>query len=105
MTTRFDPSRRHALAQGLALGASGALLPGGAAPAAPGPSSKQQLRRIRLLVTVQARILSDFKAKSGVAKTTGTAAPFPDAQTRILSGAKDFDVWEIIAERLPALVM
>src|SRR6218665_667606 len=126
MTTRFDPSRRHALAQGLALGASGAVLPAGAAPAPTGPLAqqqmrtvrvaggalaetgllaKQQLRRIGLSVTVQERILSDFKAKSGVAKTTGTAATFPDAQTRILSGAKDFDVWEIIAERLPALGM
>ncbi|MCW5235593.1 ABC transporter substrate-binding protein [Verminephrobacter eiseniae] len=105
MTTRFNPSRRHALAQGLALGASGALLPAGAALAQTGPLAKQQLRTIGLSVTVQERILSDFKAKSGVAKTMGTAATFPDAQTRILSGAKDFDVWEIIAERLPALVM
>ncbi|MCW5223306.1 extracellular solute-binding protein [Verminephrobacter aporrectodeae subsp. tuberculatae] len=104
MTTRFDASRRHTLAQGLALG-SGALLPAGAALAQMVPLAKQQLRTIGLSVTVQERILADFKAQSGVAKTVGTAATHPDAQTRILSGAKDFDVWETNAERLPALVM
>jgi len=54
---------------------------------------------------VQDRILADFKAKSGVGRTAGTAATFPDAQTKILSGSKDFDLWETIAERLPSVVM
>jgi putative spermidine/putrescine transport system substrate-binding protein len=64
----------------------------------------EQLRTIGLSVTVQDRILQDFKKTSGVQGVTGTAATYPDAQTKILSGAKDFDCWEIIAERLPALV-
>jgi len=66
--------------------------------------SKEQLRTIGLSVTVQERILADFKAKSGVGSTTGTAATFPDAQTKILSGSTDFDCWETIGERLPAVV-
>lgn len=65
----------------------------------------QQLRTIGLSVTVQERILAEFKAESGVGSTTGTAATFPDAQTKILSGSKDFDCWETIGERLPAVVM
>jgi putative spermidine/putrescine transport system substrate-binding protein len=66
--------------------------------------AKEQLRTIGLSVTVQERILADFKKESGVGSTTGTAATFPDAQTKILSGSKDFDVWETIGERLPAVV-
>lgn len=65
----------------------------------------QQLRTIGLSVTVQERILADFKAASGVGATSGTAATFPDAQTKILSGSKDYDCWETIGERLPAVVM
>ena len=103
-----DPSRRQALKTGLAFSAGVAapasLLLGGAAQAQTA-LAKQELRTIGLSVTVQDRILSDFKAKSGVGKTVGTAATFPDAQTKILSGAKDFDVWETIGERLPAIVM
>ncbi|HEX3982696.1 MAG TPA: hypothetical protein VHX12_03290, partial [Acidisoma sp.] len=64
----------------------------------------EQLRTIGLSVTVQDRILQDFKTASGVGGVTGTAATYPDAQTKILSGAKDFDCWEIIGERLPALI-
>jgi len=77
-------SMRHAMAQGALAG--------------------EQLRTIGLSVTVQDRILQDFKAKSGVGSVTGTAATYPDAQTKILSGSTDFDCWEIIGERLPALV-
>lgn len=109
MTTNFDASRRQALKHGAALSAAaaggGALLTPFSALAQGSALSKEQLRTIGLSVTVQDRILSDFKAKSGVGKTVGTAATFPDAQTKILSGAKDFDVWETIAERLPAVVM
>ena len=65
---------------------------------------KQELRTIGLSVTVQERILADFKKASGVGSTHGTAATFPDAQTKILSGSKDFDCWETIAERLPAVI-
>ena len=53
---------------------------------------------------MQERILADFKAESGVGSTSGTAATFPDAQTRMLSGSKDYDCWETIGERLPAVV-
>ncbi|SDR61579.1 Spermidine/putrescine-binding protein [Rhizobiales bacterium GAS191] len=66
--------------------------------------SKQTLRTIGLSVTVQERVLADFKTSSGVGTTQGTAATFPDAQTKILSGSKDYDCWETIGERLPAVV-
>lgn len=66
--------------------------------------SKQTLRTIGSAASVQDRILAAFKQESGVGRTIGTAASFPDAQTKILSGAKDFDTWETLAERLPALV-
>ena len=110
MNTVFDASRRLALKQGAAVYATvaggGALVAAGSAIAETAPSlAKEQLRTIGLSVTVQDRILADFKTLSGVGKTVGTAATFPDAQTKILSGAKDFDVWETIAERLPAVVM
>lgn len=64
----------------------------------------QQLRTIGLSVTVQDRILDSFKQESGIGSATGTASTFPDAQTRILSGAGDYDCWEVIAERLPAVI-
>ncbi|MGF1610722.1 MAG: PotD/PotF family extracellular solute-binding protein [Kiloniellales bacterium] len=67
--------------------------------------ASQELRTIGLSVTVQERILADFKEKSGVGSTSGTAATFPDAQTKILSGSTDFDCWETIGERLPSVVM
>lgn len=64
----------------------------------------EKLRTTGLSVTVQDRILEMFRAASGVGSTAGTPSTFPDAQTKILSGSSDFDVWEIIAERLPALI-
>ncbi|MBY8917941.1 extracellular solute-binding protein [Nitratireductor rhodophyticola] len=64
----------------------------------------QQLRTIGLSVTVQDRILDMFKSESGVGSVSGTASTFPDSQTRILSGAGDYDCWEVIAERLPAII-
>ncbi|MFT7439362.1 ABC transporter substrate-binding protein [Loktanella salsilacus] len=66
--------------------------------------SGQSLRTTGLSTTVQDRILEMFKASSGVASVSGTPATFPDAQTKILSGSSDYDTWEIIAERLPALI-
>lgn len=88
----------------LAAGAGTPFLNSRKAYAAAGDLAKQQLRTIGLSVTVQERILADFKAASGVGGTTGTAATFPDAQTKILSGSKDYDCWETIGERLPAVV-
>ena len=102
MLSFHDESRRLLLKQGLAISAG---LAGGSAVWAQTSLAKQQLRTIGLSVTVQDRILADFKAKSGVGSTAGTAATFPDAQTKILSGSKDFDCWEAIAERLPPVVM
>lgn len=64
----------------------------------------QQLRTIGLSVTVQDRILDMFKNESGVGSVSGTASTYPDSQTRILSGTGDYDCWEVIAERLPAVI-
>ncbi|MUZ71536.1 extracellular solute-binding protein [Agrobacterium vitis] len=89
----------------LAMGAGTPFLSSRAAYAQATSLASQQLRTIGLSVTVQERILNDFKKASGVGGTSGTAATFPDAQTKILSGSKDYDCWEIIAERLPAIVM
>ena len=90
-------------AMALALGGATPFLSSRRAYAAASDITKEQLRTIGLSVTVQDRILADFKAVSGVGSTQGTAATFPDAQTKILSGSKDFDCWETIGERLPAV--
>ena len=108
MSDKLDLSRRKLLqsstgAIALALGGGTPFLSSRAAYAAAADLAKQQLRTIGLSVTVQDRILSDFKKASGVGSTSGTAATFPDAQTKILSGSKDYDCWETIAERLPAV--
>lgn len=96
---------RTAGAMALAMGGGTHLLGSRAAYAQAANLAAQQLRTIGLSVTVQERILEQFKQMSGVGSTSGTAATFPDAQTKILSGSKDYDCWEIIAERLPAVVM
>lgn len=67
--------------------------------------ASEQLRTIGLSVTVQERIIDDFKKVSGVGTATGTASTHPDAQTKILSGSTDYDCWETNGERLPAVVM
>lgn len=64
----------------------------------------QQLRTVGLSVTVQERILNEFKAKSGVGSVSGKAAIFPDTQTELLSGSNAYDCWETIGERLPAVI-
>ncbi len=64
----------------------------------------QELNTTGLSTTVQDRILEMFQQSSGVGSVSGTPATFPDAQTKILSGSSDYDTWEIIAERLPALI-
>lgn len=65
----------------------------------------QQLRTVGLSVTVQERILNDFKEKSGVGSVSGKADIFPNTQTELLSGSTAYDCWEIIAERLPAMIV
>lgn len=87
----------------LALGGGTPFMDSRKAYAAAADLSKQQLRTIGLSVTVQERILADFRAASKVGGTVGTAATFPDTQTKILSGATDYDCWETIGERLPAI--
>lgn len=89
----------------LALGGGTPFLSSRTAYAQAGKLAAQQLRTIGLSVTVQERILAEFKAASGVGTASGTAATFPDAQTKILSGSKDYDCWETIGERLPAVTM
>lgn len=97
--------KRSAGAMALAMGGGTPFFSSRAAFAAAGDLAGEQLRTIGLSVTVQERILQDFKKASGVGSTSGTAATYPDAQTKILSGSKDYDCWEIIAERLPSIVM
>jgi spermidine/putrescine-binding protein len=108
MIDRTELSRRHLLQTttgmiALAMGAGTPFLNSRRAHAAASNLASEQLRTIGLSVTVQDRILADFKGKSGVGSTTGTAATFPDAQTKILSGSKDYDCWETIGERLPSV--
>ncbi len=66
--------------------------------------ANQKLSTIGVAVSVQERILSAFKAASGVGAVSGTTAAFPDAQTRILSGSTEYDCWETMGERVAALV-
>jgi putative spermidine/putrescine transport system substrate-binding protein len=110
MMDRSELSRRSLLKRSagmmaLAMGGGTPFLSSRAAYAQAADLASQQLRTIGLSVTVQERILEDFKRESGVGQVSGTAATFPDAQTKILSGSKDFDCWETIGERLPAVVM
>ncbi len=102
-------SRRHvtragAAAAALALGGGTPFLSSGRAWAQARALGSEQLRTIGLSVTVQDRILAEFKQTSKVGGAVGSAATFPDAQTKILSGSTDFDCWEAIGERLPAVV-
>ncbi len=97
--------KRSAGMLALAMGGGTPFLSSRSAYAQAADLASQQLRTIGLSVTVQERILADFKEVSGVSATSGTAATFPDAQTRILSGSKDYDVWETIGERLPSVVV
>ena len=108
--SKMEMNRRSLLKQSagmmaLAIGGGTPLLSSRMAYAQASGLAKEQLRTIGLSVTVQERILADFRKESGVGQTSGTAATFPDAQTKILSGSKDYDCWEIIGERLPSIVM
>jgi spermidine/putrescine-binding protein len=106
MTISSPFSRRRflqgAAAAGVAVAASG-IHPWTQWASAQGLTG-QSLRTTGLSTTVQDRILEIFQASSGVSSVSGTPATFPDAQTKILSGSSDYDVWEVIAERLPALI-
>ena len=87
----------------VALAAGGMPLLGGQAAFAQDLAS-QELRTVGLSVTVQERILNEFKAASGVRAVSGKADIFPNTQTELLSGSTAYDCWETIAERLPAIV-
>src|SRR5260370_15254475 len=89
-------------AGGFAVSAMGA--PFGAQQAFAAGLADQELRTVGLSVTVQERILADFKAKSGVKAVSGKGAIFPDTQTELLSGSTAYDCWETIGERLPAVI-
>jgi len=101
----YQVSRRNFMrgtAGGLALTSFGA--PFGAQQAFAADLAREELRTVGLSVTVQERILADFKAKSGVKAVSGKGAIFPDAQTELLSGSTAYDCWETIGERLPAVI-
>ena len=99
-------SRRNFLKTSASAGALAATgMPFGAQQAfAAGHLASQELRTVGLSVTVQERILNDFKEKSGIGSVSGKADIFPNTQTEILSGTDAYDCWEIIGERLAAMV-
>src|ERR1700751_4641707 len=102
---RYEVSRRAFMkgaAGGLAVSTIGA--PFGAQQAFAAGLADQELRTVGLSVTVQERILQDFKQKSGVKAVAGKGAIFPDTQTELLSGSTAYDCWETIGERLPAVI-
>jgi putative spermidine/putrescine transport system substrate-binding protein len=101
----YRVSRRNFMkgtAGGLALTSLGS--PFGAQQAFAADLASEELRTVGLSVTVQERILADFKAKSGVKAVSGKGAIFPDVQTELLSGSNAYDCWETIGERLPAVI-
>lgn len=101
MSKYISNSRRRFLAQTSALGAGALMGPNWSFAA--GDLASQELRTVGLSVTVQERILEDFKKQSGVKAVNGKADIFPNTQTELLSGSKAYDVWETIGERLPAM--
>jgi putative spermidine/putrescine transport system substrate-binding protein len=104
--SNYQVSRRNFMkgtaAGGLALTSFGA--PFGAQQAFAADLAGEELRTVGLSVTVQERILADFKAKAGVKAVSGKGAIFPDTQTELLSGSNAYDCWETIGERLPAVI-
>ena len=104
--SKMNVSRRRFL-QGTAGGAvlaAGGMPFLGAQQAFAADLASQELRTVGLSVTVQERILNDFKAASGVKAVSGKADIFPNTQTELLSGSTAYDCWETIGERLPAIV-
>jgi len=104
--THSNFSRRNFLktTAGSAALAAGGMPFLGAQQAFAAELSNQELRTVGLSVTVQERILNDFKEQSGVGSVSGKADIFPNTQTEILSGSDAYDCWEIIGERLAAMV-
>ena len=102
----YHMSRRKFLAGtgGAAMVATGGFPYLGAQQAFAASLSEQELRTVGLSVTVQERILNDFKEKSGVKAVSGKADIFPNTQTELLSGSTAYDNWETIGERLPAVI-
>src|ERR1700724_422936 len=101
----YQVSRRNFMkgtAGGVPLSSFGG--PFGGQPAFAADLAREELRTVGLSVTVQERILADFKAKSGVKAVSGKGAIFPDTQTELLSGSNAYDCWETIGERLPAVI-
>ncbi len=105
---RYHTSRRRLLQAaggGAAAAAIAAKFPFfGAQQAFAASLGDQELRTVGLSVTVQERILNDFKEKSGVKAVSGKADIFPNTQTELLSGSTAYDCWETIGERLAAVV-
>ncbi|MEM7528729.1 MAG: extracellular solute-binding protein [Pseudomonadota bacterium] len=99
-------NRRKFLARTSALGAAG-LVGGrgllGSQQAFAAALGDLELRTVGLSVTVQERILNDFKERSGVGAVSGKADIYPNTQTELLSGSRAYDCWETIGERLPAM--
>ena len=82
-------SRRRFLqgtAGGVALAAGGMPFMG-AQQAFAADLASEELRTVGLSVTVQERILNDFKTASGVKAVSGKADIFPKTQTELLSGS------------------
>jgi putative spermidine/putrescine transport system substrate-binding protein len=101
----YHVNRRKMLAGGGAAAAAAMIgVPWGSQQAFAAGLADQELRTVGLSVTVQERILNDFKAKSGVKAVSGKGAIFPDTQTELLAGTSAYDVWETIGERLPAVI-
>ncbi|TVQ57903.1 MAG: extracellular solute-binding protein [Rhodobacteraceae bacterium] len=98
----LHPSRRGFIAGAGALAGSSALLRPDMLWAQ--SLGDQQLRTVGLSVTVQERILNDFKEASGVRAVSGRADIFPNTQTELLAGSTAYDCWETIGERLPAMI-
>lgn len=101
--SHFQPNRRGFLAGATALAGSSTLLRPDMAWAQ--SLGDQELRTVGLSVTVQERILNDFKGESGVGSVSGKADIFPNTQTELLSGSSSYDCWETIGERLPAMTV
>jgi len=93
----FQPSRREVLAGAGALAGTAAVM--GSSALAGSHLANQELRTVGLSVTVQERILNNFKAASGIGSVSGKADIFPNTQTELLSGSSAYDVWETIGER------
>src|ERR1700757_3135223 len=103
--SKYSVSRRtfmRGAASGLAFTSLGA--PFGAQQAFAAKLADQELRTVGLSVTVQERILQDFKQKSGVKAVSGKGAIFPDTQTELVSGSTALNCGETIGERLPAVI-